>query len=464
MSRLVLAFLLAVLSSACTKNEGGTTTGTPLLELNFSAYSSSPSFGSLALCVSELHLRPAGLTGFSVVYSLTPTEVTVSKTGIRFKDLTIATGTFSEAKLKLSASCASGQSAQVSNLNGNYAITDELELRFAGLLTVSSASRKLVFDVQDLVLALEPVASAAALAGLIQQFHGSVDLVNPNLILDDFESGAIRQVQPSQTVPRFRDLWNFGNQDNTLGIFNGACYLSSYCLRQIANSGPAILAFYPNNGLIWQWMREYLQQPAMWKTDSYNRMRFWLKTPADFAQAAAGGYNVSITVYLRGTAESTLTRDGGDRRYVYMYNVPGTGGWHQIGLDTHPSWIAGGSTETEYGDRPYPTGESGHAFFDAITSFQVEAQAGAIQSYPATFYFDHFEVYRESRVENVEQVYGLHGSFDSGTNTLSLGWLRSKPERTITHEVRYAFSDIHALGWDNATPAPGGSVSPNPDP
>jgi len=43
---------------------------------------------------------------------------------------------------------------------------------------------------------------------------------------------------------------------------------------------------------------------------------------------------------------------------------------------------------------------------------------------------------------------------------LFLTWNRLKDENSINHEVRYAFSDIHSLGWNNATPAPSGVISP----
>ena len=41
-----------------------------------------------------------------------------------------------------------------------------------------------------------------------------------------------------------------------------------------------------------------------------------------------------------------------------------------------------------------------------------------------------------------------------------VGWNRNKDENSVKHEVRYAFQDIYNVGWNAATPAPGGIVTP----
>ena len=44
-----------------------------------------------------------------------------------------------------------------------------------------------------------------------------------------------------------------------------------------------------------------------------------------------------------------------------------------------------------------------------------------------------------------------------------LTWSRRKDEPQREHEVRYAFQNIHQLGWDQAMVAPGGLVRPPGD-
>ena len=41
-----------------------------------------------------------------------------------------------------------------------------------------------------------------------------------------------------------------------------------------------------------------------------------------------------------------------------------------------------------------------------------------------------------------------------------LTWSRNKNETDVPHEVRYAFESIHLIGWNKATPAPGGIIAP----
>jgi hypothetical protein len=45
-------------------------------------------------------------------------------------------------------------------------------------------------------------------------------------------------------------------------------------------------------------------------------------------------------------------------------------------------------------------------------------------------------------------------------NRLILTWARHKDENAVKHEVRYAFSNIHEIGWDKATRTPSGIITP----
>src|SRR5262249_19894791 len=79
---------------------------------------------------------------------------------------------------------------------------------------------------------------------------------------------------------------------------------------------------------------------------------------------------------------------------------------------------------------------------------------------PATYLVDELEFYQETRPENDEQIYGITATYVPEENRVFVGWGRHKDENTIAHEVRYAFSSIHAIGWEAATPAPHGVVRP----
>lgn len=57
-------------------------------------------------------------------------------------------------------------------------------------------------------------------------------------------------------------------------------------------------------------------------------------------------------------------------------------------------------------------------------------------------------------------MYSLTGTYDPTTNEVVVTWNRPPNENDVNHEVRYAFSDIHEVGWEAATPAPEGIISP----
>ncbi len=79
---------------------------------------------------------------------------------------------------------------------------------------------------------------------------------------------------------------------------------------------------------------------------------------------------------------------------------------------------------------------------------------------PRDYWLDEIEFYQEPNTENDEQIYSICASYTATTNRIFLTWNRPKDENSINHEVRYAFSDIHVLGWSNATAAPGGVITP----
>ena len=56
-------------------------------------------------------------------------------------------------------------------------------------------------------------------------------------------------------------------------------------------------------------------------------------------------------------------------------------------------------------------------------------------------------------------MYSLTGTYDPTTNEVVVTWNRPPDENDVNHEVRYAFSDIHEVGWEAATP-PEGIIRP----
>jgi hypothetical protein len=73
---------------------------------------------------------------------------------------------------------------------------------------------------------------------------------------------------------------------------------------------------------------------------------------------------------------------------------------------------------------------------------------------------DEFEFYQEPHPENDQQIYSLTGTYVAATNRIIVSWNRNKNDNTINHEIRYAFSSLHEIGWNAATPAPNGLARP----
>src|SRR5262249_48086999 len=111
----------------------------------------------------------------------------------------------------------------------------------------------------------------------------------------------------------------------------------------------------------------------------------------------------------------------------------------------------------------HPTGEERYNYFDALTRFYIQYPYVAPKSYPAEFLLDEIEFYKEPRPENDAQVHSLTATYRPTDNRLVLTWNRKTAEGQIKHEVRYAFADIHAIGWKAAKPAPKGTITPPTD-
>lgn len=305
-----------------------------------------------------------------------------------------------------------------------------------------------------------------------------------SLLLDDFEYSQKPIVQPNESNPNLRELWHEGLGSDTHdsgqwagsdGITDEASVDGDRSFFINTTQGNAYFMFYPHDGAIWHNMREYRKENIVnnvvqwngtrpdWRMDYYNRMRFWVKVPEGIHAYGDGQANLQVGMYLRKrNGDPTDAEDGGGHWY-HLYNIPHTGEWHQVIIDTHPNHQRGGNGATEWGDREYVTGESGYNYFDALTWFYVDFQ-NTMSRYPGKFYFDGFELFREDGPSvNIDQIYSLDAVYVPGTNTVRVGWSRDKgmPGDVTNHEVRYSFEDIYQSGWNSAIRAPNGTVAPN---
>ena len=117
------------------------------------------------------------------------------------------------------------------------------------------------------------------------------------------------------------------------------------------------------------------------------------------------------------------------------------------------------------GEQSYPTVDGGdpantYNFFDTLTSFYIAGEGDNPVNYPAEYRVDDIQFFKEPYLENDAQVHSLTATFVPTGNRVVVTWNTGWGDSGI-HEVRYAFSDIHQLGWNAATPAPDGSIPLN---
>jgi hypothetical protein len=209
--------------------------------------------------------------------------------------------------------------------------------------------------------------------------------------------------------------------------------------------------------------RDYAEEKANWQFNTYNRMSFWIKLPPSdtaFARDGNPGNMFQVGTFVKQVANTDRYSDEtGGGHYYHLINPPSTGTWVQVILNMHPDHRRSDAGTVDPGVLDHPTGEPQYNYFDTLTRFYLQRMP-APSSYPAVYLIDNIEFYQETRPENEVQVYSLAATYRASDNRLVVTWNRNKGDDTTKHEVRYAFSDIHASGWDKATPAPSGLITP----
>ena len=208
--------------------------------------------------------------------------------------------------------------------------------------------------------------------------------------------------------------------------------------------------------------REYVSAPGKWSFNTYNRLSFWIQCPTNATPLRTDGRpNMDLGTYVKKIqgADKRSDETGGGHWY-HLLNIPPTGTWTKVIINMHPHHYRGRSGSEEPHNQPHPTREEDYNYFDTLTRFYISAEHGRPSSYPAVYRLDELDLYREPYPENEDQVYSIAATVVPAENRLILTWSRDKNENTAKHEVRYAFSNIHEIGWEKATPAPDGVVKP----
>jgi len=259
---------------------------------------------------------------------------------------------------------------------------------------------------------------------------------------------------------------HYGGGTGTVSI-NTSDAITGNSLQISVTAGELYAQFNPYDGSGRGFARDYSADPAAWKFNTYNRMSFWIKVPTTGLPLGTDGQgNAQVGTFVKQITNSDYHSDEtGGGHYYHGLNLPNNGQWTHVILNMHPDHRRGDPGSVDPGNLPYPTTAtfggadpaSTYNYFDTLTRFYIETDAVA----PGTYLIDDIRFYQETAPENDAKIYSLTGNYDPTRNEVIATWERLKTDNTINDEVRYAFSDIHQIGWDAATPAPNGVVAPS---
>lgn len=184
---------VALLFNNCSEKKG-TSTGNPVVSLQFAAYdpaalskaiqdksssASSTTIGvqsinSLTMCFKRLRLKVQTTDpDDSGNIDLELGEVTLSPTGTDLGDIELPKGTYTRVEFDLDDHCPSGKSVQVSNASGSYSTNDGIKIRFDGNVTLDENSQGLLLMIQAITGALNGVASDNDIRNEAESVSGS---------------------------------------------------------------------------------------------------------------------------------------------------------------------------------------------------------------------------------------------------------------------------------------------------
>jgi hypothetical protein len=284
-------------------------------------------------------------------------------------------------------------------------------------------------------------------------------------VLDDFEAGTRRIVQPQSTADNLKYLWGlYSNGAGPVSIVTSDAHSGTHALQATQASGTnwqfqlyTYTEFLPGWTNGWKYMRTFVNNPSMvptggvpaWPLNKVNRLRFWIKLPPGYSLAFPN-HNIEFGTYIRGLSTGENVAESNNQHYYHFFDLRSTGHWEQCIVDTHPDHQRGTSGGIEVPDNPDQVNDPfpGYNYYDMMTRFYIDIPYSAVRG---DILVDDFELYQETNPENTAQVRSLHAVYLPETNGIEVGWTRPANQAGIAHEVRYAFTSVHALGWANAT-------------
>lgn len=306
--------------------------------------------------------------------------------------------------------------------------------------------------------------------GAIVNDDTSVTIPNiSGVYLDDFEHG-LRISSPGNSG-ELRKLWqryNDGGGGSVASIVTTDYVDGTHSLALPAShSGQDVNQsyFYTNTDSLsgwtngWKYIYRFVQNWTLaspsgytWTQNYYNKLRFWVKVPAGYTRATDGSHNFEIGTFLA-SPEGSGDPDTNNQHYYHEIDLGADNAWIMVIWDMVADHQRGVETITEHNlSQPY----SGKNMWDVMDAFYLDWPYVSVAG--TTVLWDGFEFYHDPNADNILQVHSLNASYNASTHRFQLGWNRKASEGSITHQVRYAFSDIYTIGFNAATVAPGTST------
>ncbi|MBC7741623.1 MAG: hypothetical protein H7061_05475 [Bdellovibrionaceae bacterium] len=161
---------------ACS-GSNGTSTGNPLVTVQFKSFSAlssqsvdQMSVSNLKMCFKRLRFKP--VSGIDNNTDLFLDEVNVTTTGMLVAMVGVPVGSYSRVEFDLDTHCTSAKSIQVTNASGTFTSAQTITIRFDGLFTLS-ASQTLNLDIQSIISALNTAISDADVKVKAESVGGS---------------------------------------------------------------------------------------------------------------------------------------------------------------------------------------------------------------------------------------------------------------------------------------------------
>ena len=204
--------------------------------------------------------------------------------------------------------------------------------------------------------------------------------------------------------------------------------------------------------------------------DKINRHRLMMWIPEHASGVETDGRTTTVhwATHCRyhDAADNVSESDNG--HWYHYYSPRNYQGWNMLLVDAVPHHRRNGSSSSENHDvyYPWPEHSPGYNYFDLMCRYYVrhwhrnDINPEEIDWFQQNYYLDMFEWWDDENDEDIKLTYAISGSYDEAGDFFKIQWSGVKPYSTPQEwELRYAFSDVHQLGWDNLNTLSNGVIS-----